>query len=67
MLHKKSRELTWKILAKLNVKYTSSGFSLIYQCILKSIENTYIQARLDSINNVKYELLDDLSVYFPDN
>lgn len=67
MLKQKSRELTWKILARLKIKETTSAFSEINPSILNCLEIVYIQARLDATHKVKYELLDDFSVFFPDN
>lgn len=66
MLRKKARELTWKILSKVKVKDLTAGFDELYPCILKFLENVYIEARLDANHKVKYEVLDDFTLYFPD-
>jgi len=66
MLRKKSRELTWKILAKLSVKDITTGFDEINPCILKCLEKVYVQARFDADQNVKYSQFEDGPVHFPD-
>lgn len=64
MLEQQSRELTYKILSRLNVKNISSTFSEINPSILKVLELVYLQARSDAENNVSYEKLKSNSIYF---
>lgn len=66
MLNEKARQLTWMILARLKVKNLTSGFDDIYPHIFLSLSNLYIRAREDAVHKVKYEVLSDLSIYFPD-